>query len=296
MKQVKIIVKHNENRLLIVVTFSLFLLVSIFSLFLATAHAGQNAKIIKWTDKDGVVHYGDVLPSKAAGQRNTVLNKDGIVVKKNQEYLSAEAYKKSVDATQLRKDSALLASYSSVEEIDLAMQRNVATEKNRLEVLQLQLADTQQSLNSQLDKRQVLLAGKQPVPKYLNDDILDKQRKLVLIEDGVIAAKNNIVQIQSRFNAYKVRYAELRPRNQSLSAINVSKQNLSELLEWKRQANKKLNQYLNETINYKRAGKSVPNELALDIQKVNQEIARADQEIASMRASIIDSQQSFSRK
>lgn len=289
-------IKYKENRVFVITCVNLFLLLSIFSQSFSSAYAGQNSKIIKWTDQDGVVHYGDVLPSKAAGRGNAELNKDGIVIKNNQQYQSTDPNQTSVDATQLRKDSALLASYSSVEEIDLAMQRNVATEKNKLKVLQLRLVEIQRLLSSQLDKREAFLAKKQSVPKYLSEDILDKQNKLVFIEDGIITAKNNIVQIQSRFQAYKVRYAELRPRNHSLSAINVNKQNLSELLEWKRQANKKLNQYLNETVSYKRAGKSVPDELVLDIQKVNQEIARADQEIATMRASIVDSQQTFSRK
>jgi hypothetical protein len=267
-----------------------FGLVIIF-LFTQVAQAG---KIIKWTDEQGVVHYGDVMPAKAAGKRNTELNKEGVVVKENKQYQRAvedEGY-----SDQLRKDRALLASYSSVTEIELALQRNVGAEENLLNAMDQRLAEVKQALATKLTKRQNHQLRKQAVPKYLQAAILADQKKFETIKGDITAKRNNIALIKTRFASYKARYTELRPRNQSLSAINVNRKNLTDLESWKRKANETLSDYLQQTVKYKRAGEPVPTHIVTGIQKANQEIARADQQIASIRASIRHSQQTFTSK
>ncbi len=261
--------------------------------------AEPSKKIVKWKDDHGVTHYGDVLPSQDAGRGNALLNKDGLIVKKNESYRQSDETNivaESANAEQVRKDSALLASYSSVEEIDLAMGRNLQTEENSLKSLQQRHIDAK----NYLSKKQALLDGmlknKKNPPAYLLDEVKAYQQKIVKIESEMTSAQNNIALIQRRFASYKTRYAELRPRNQSLSSINVNRKTLAELEGWKRDANQKLSYYLNETVKYKRSGTPVPNEVSAGIQQANQEIARADQEIAGIMANIKNSQQTFSSK
>lgn len=273
-----------------------FLLLIIAGLFQQHVHADQSKKILKWTDEKGVVHYGDVLPTKAAGRSNAELNQSGIVVKKNQEYLSKNQEESLVNAEQVRKDSALLASYSSVEEIDLALNRNLSSEKNFLAGLMQRLEDTQAMLSKNLALKEKLQSNQQAVASDLEDEIQVNQKRIAYLDAEIKIKKAAIVEITQRFNDYKVRYAELRPRNNALSKINVGKRNLSELENWKRSANKKLSYFLDETINYKRAGKSVPQDIVLGIQQATQEVARADEEISAIKASIVNSQETFSSK
>lgn len=261
------------------------------SLFTQVAQAG---KIIKWTDEQGVVHYGDVMPPKVAGKRNTELNKEGVVVKENekhQQFVADEGY-----SEQLRKDKALLASYSSVKEIELALRRNLGAEETLLNAMGQRLVETKEALTAKLAKRQKHQLAKQAVPKYLQDGIAADKRKFETIINDLTAKKNHIALIKTRFATYKERYAELRPRNQSLSAINVNKRNLTDLEAWKRKANDTLSEYLQQTVKYKRAGEPVPTHIVKGIQAANREIARADQQIASIRASIRNSQQTFTSK
>jgi hypothetical protein len=267
-----------------------FVLVLVF-LFSQLAEAG---KIIKWTDAQGVVHYGDVMPAKAAGKRNTELNKEGVVVKENEQF--QRAVPDNGHSDQLRKDKALLASYSSVTEIELALQRNVGAEENLLNAMEQRLLETKKSLTKRLAKRKQHQLNKQTVPKYLQAAILADQKKFETIQGDITAKRNHIALIKTRFASYKARYTELRPRNQTLSAINVNRRNLTELEIWKRKANKRLSDYLAQTVKYKRSGESIPTHVVQGIQNANQEIARADQQIAAIRASIRNSQQTFTSK
>lgn len=257
------------------------------------AYAG---KIVKWTDENGVVHYGDSVPPKAAGKGNTVLNNEGVVVKKNDAYKTQESKLDTAYSEQLRKDKALLASYSSIEEIDLALKRHLSTEQNLLTVLMRRLGETKSSLNKKLALRdKQLRAGKQPA-KYLEKDIAANLKQVERTQAEVTATKNHIALTQNRFATYRARYAELRPRDQSLKAINRNERNLDDLIAWKRQANRKLSSLLKMTVEHKRAGEAVPEHIAKAIQKANTEIARADQEIAAIQRDIKDSQQTFTSK
>jgi DNA repair exonuclease SbcCD ATPase subunit len=283
----------TELKTYIYASFTLLIFVGLFHQY---AHADQSKKILKWTDEKGVVHYGDVLPTKAVGRSNAELNQSGIVVKKNQEYSSKNQEESLVNTEQVRKDSALLASYSSIQEIDLALKRNLSSEENFLTGLMQSFEDTQTVLNKKRALKEKLQSNQQVVPSYLDDEIQANQKRIGYLDAEIKRKKQAIVEITQRFNNYKVRYAELRPRNNALSEINVGKRNLSELENWKKSANRKLNNYLDETVTYKRAGKSVPQDIVLGIQQATQEIARADEEIAAIRASIVNSQETFSSK
>jgi len=266
---------------------------------LFSAYAEDSKKIVKWKDDKGVTHYGDMLPSQEAGRGNAVLNKEGVIIRKNESYTAINQSNKEAEiagAEQIRKDSALLASYSSVEEIDLALERNLQAEKNALKVLRQRLTDTRDTLKNKQSLYDNLINNKKKPATYLVEEIQANQQKITKTQTEVTATENNIALMQARFASYKARYAELRPRNQALSTINVNKKTLAELELWKRQANEKLSLYLNETIKYKRTGASIPKDVNDAIDQANQEIARADQEIASIKASIKNSQETFSSR
>lgn len=267
------------------------------ALLLVPQAASAEKRILKWTDKNGVVHYGDVLPAQASGRGNTELSRQGVIVKKTQAYKNQaeqEASKRQSD--QLRRDSALLASYSSIEEIDLAMKRNIDAQKNLLSVLKFRLTNAQKILKDSLELQAAKKANGQKLSQYLADKIVMTQTQVDKSEAEIVATRNTIKRIEQRFMAYKARYAELRPRDNALATISVNTRNLSELEAWKYKANQKLNFYLEETVKYKRQGRAVPQDVVEGIQKANSEIARANQQIDSMRESIRNSEETFTSK
>ncbi len=275
-------------------SFAFFVLLT-SCLFLLSIHANlalADTKIVKWKDANGVTHYGDKLPAQEAGRSNSVLSNQGTVVKTNESFNpnTNKQETERVSAEQLRQDTALLASYSSAEEIDLAQARNLKSDQLALETLRQRLSEAK----GQLKTTNSMYAGRK-MPADVIDDQKNTQAKISKIQSDIAAAENSIAQTMSRFGNYRARYLELRPRNQSLTYINANKKTLAELEAWRDDANNRLNSQLNQALSYKRAGASLPNYLLLGIQQSNEEVARAEDEIADAKNNIKKSQQNFSK-
>jgi hypothetical protein len=250
------------------------------------------AKIVKWKDANGVTHYGDKMPAQEAGRGNSVLSNQGTVIKKNESFnpnVNTQETER-VSAEQIRQDTALLASYSSVEEIDLAQARNLKSDQLALGTLRQRLIDTQEKIKT----TNAMYAGRK-MPADVIKDQKTNQSQIVKMQSDIVAAEYSITQTMNRFGSYKARYLELRPRNQSLTYINANKKTLTELEAWKANANERLNSLLAQALGYKRAGASLPNYLLLGIQQSNEEIARADEEINDAKNNIKKTQQNFSK-
>jgi hypothetical protein len=177
------------------------------------AHA-ESSKIVKWKDAKGVTHYGDKLPAQEAGSGNSVLNSQGTVIKKNESFNPKidNSETEKLAAEQLRQDSALLASYSSSEEIDLALNRNLKSDQLALRTLRQQLSETQLNIK----KNSALYAGKKLSPELVNTQ-KSNQAKVTKTQLEIASVEKSIAQTTSRFATYKARYAELRPREPSLT-------------------------------------------------------------------------------
>lgn len=276
-------------------SFSLACLLACYFVLLAltplSAQAETN-KIVKWKDANGVTHYGDKLPAQDAGRGNSVLNKQGTVVKTYESFnpnANTQEIEK-VSAEQLRQDTALLASYSSVEEIELAQNRNLKSDQLALQTLQQRQAD--------LKKNLINLHAKfkdKKMPPHIIEEAKGYQAHIEKTKAEILAVEYSISQTTARFTNYKQRYLELRPRDQSLTYIKAKKKTLAELEAWKADANTRLNFYLDKALSYKRAGTNAPPHINEGIEQANKEVARADEEIAEMRATIKKSQESFTK-
>jgi hypothetical protein len=107
-----------------------------FCLLLPSLQAG--ADMYKWVDDKGVTHYGDRIPPEYVNQGNTQLNKRGVQVRKTEPALTseqrraqqeeAERLKEGIKLAeeQQRQDIALINTYSTEQEIDLARDRRAA--------------------------------------------------------------------------------------------------------------------------------------------------------------------------
>lgn len=161
------------------------------SLMFAAAHTqAADGTTYKWTDENGVVHYGDHVPARYAKQRTEVLNRQGVTVRvheaeKTPEQLMEEMRlrqleneKKAAEAARRAYDRALIDSYASVEEI-------LQTRQRRLNAVDGQIIFTTHHLNqlknqistieaeiSRLTERQRNKGIKNPsVPKRLTDEL-----------------------------------------------------------------------------------------------------------------------------
>ena len=128
----------------------------LFCLTAGVAGAQQAPKLYRWVDEDGVVHYGDSIPARYAELERQVVNEHGITVgvmhaKKTEEELAEEARLEELRAEaelQRRRDQALLATYLTIDEIEMHRDRRVELFQAQARVTELYLRNLQRRMDS----------------------------------------------------------------------------------------------------------------------------------------------------
>ena len=178
------------------------------------------AEMYKWVDEKGRVQYTDRVPAEAVNRGMVELNKQGMTKKVTEPALTPE--QRGVQDAKLEQqrqaeralaekrhqENALLSSYTSENEIDLAKRRNLAlvgasilTVEVRIKALQRQTAALEQ---------EKLFYEKQPVPEKLNRELaaiaVDISKQYALI-----AQKNeDALAVNNRYEQQKLRFRELK--------------------------------------------------------------------------------------
>jgi hypothetical protein len=120
----------------------------------SSAMARDEQKVFKWEDEEGNVYYGDSVPQIFAERPKEVLNEHGVTVaelegRKTEEQLAQEQIDKERrerQEQQLTADRALLATYLSVEEIQMHRDRRVELFQAQSRVTELYLRNLERRL------------------------------------------------------------------------------------------------------------------------------------------------------
>ena len=184
-----------------------------------TAMNPARAATYKWVDEKGVVHYSDKIPPEAVDKASVELNPQGIPIKKTDQTLSAEQRRameqdaeRQRQADRLReeaarRDRALVSSYTSEAEIDLARNRSLQTINS--------VVQSSQAYSEQLTKRRadvelkkVESAGK-PAATVLERELESIEAELARQVDLIALKKRETAAITAKYDADKQRWREL---------------------------------------------------------------------------------------
>lgn len=184
------------------------------SVLLAAFSLAAEAKYYKWVDKDGVTQYGSVIPPEYAGQKTEQLDNGRVVEDKPKPVPGQTKAKPPKELTpaeieQKRRDDALIGSYSSPDEIDRAMERELQQADARIDSINLQLQTSQEDLNGLNQQKSDLEKAKRPVGKLLQDRIEQVARRLQQLRASKVQTENEKNQIRARYTADKKRFIEL---------------------------------------------------------------------------------------
>lgn len=175
----------------------------------------------KWVDEKGVTHYGDAVPPQYAGQGNTELNKRGVPMKKTAAAATAEQIQQraiqqefqrqqdQLKLVQRRKDMALLNTYTSAEEIDLARDRHVGQAELVIRATETRLALAEArhlDLRKQLD---ALRRNGKPVSPAMEKNFRQSESEVQGLRNIIAQKRTESQAIRSRFDADKKRFSEL---------------------------------------------------------------------------------------
>lgn len=183
----------------------------------APAMGGSSAKLYRWVDEHGRVHYGDTLPADAGVRGSAELGKTGQVMKRSESEkerkarLAAEAEAariKKEKEEQNRLDETLLATYSSEKEIDLALNR--AIEFHQMAIRGAEIRISQVVANQkQVNARALAIAhGKKP-PRFLQNQIDANQAELDDLNQTIKTHQEAMVTAKGKYEADKARYRDL---------------------------------------------------------------------------------------
>ena len=189
----------------------------------------EGKKIVKWVDSSGVTHYGDKLPSQESGRSNVEMSNRGIILKKNvvlnQQAAEQDYQKQQEKLAQERRDKVLLASYTNVEEIDLARDRHLETDKAAIQALmQHKLVNANRTTRNN-KTAQGFKDQNKAVPAYLADELKLAQLESDKLNKQIEQRKLNMLATSQYFATEKTRYEALKQQSfnatESISAIKT---------------------------------------------------------------------------
>lgn len=174
-----------------------------------------NTRMYKCIDSAGKVYYSDKM-NPDCGQ-SSELNRQGVVMKKKEVAKPAQPPKADpVAATsknakeQERRDRALMATYTTEEEIDATRDRSLAIPAQGMKTVESKLDKVNRQLTELKKQADALATQKKPLPAHLLEDVNASQKEVTGLEADLAQRKAQSDSIRARFEADKQRFRELK--------------------------------------------------------------------------------------
>lgn len=200
------------------------LLVSLAALVaVLPAHA-----LFKCVDEKGVTHYGDTMPPQCAKKAITEMTKQGSVVKQYDAPLTAEQLKaqdeererrreheKKINEQKLR-DHALIATFGSEREFDMARDKDLAAVDARKKTLASRNEDVDKQLTKVANEMEFYKAGKsktaksKEAPPQLVQDYNRAKTDRTNLDRELAKLDADRVAVTARYDAEKTRWKKLK--------------------------------------------------------------------------------------
>ena len=185
----------------------------------ADTHNADKTITYRWTDEQGVVHYGDRVPPQYAQKERSVLNGQGVEVRhldaqKSADQLAAEEQARQLILRQKQHDAFLMNTYTSVKDIE-------SLRDLRLDQLHTQKVAAEQyvdSLQSRLAALQVRAKIFKPyntrpaaprMPDDLAEDLVHTLNELRTQNNVLVTKGEEEANLKAQFQADIERYREL---------------------------------------------------------------------------------------
>ena len=175
-----------------------------------------NARVYKCIDAAGKAYYSDKM-NPDCGQASE-LNSQGVVMPKKKEVAKPGQPSKADPAQaspkeskeQERRERALMATYTTEEEIDAARDRSLALTAQGIKTIESKLEKANQQLTELKKQADALAAQKKKLPAQLLEDVNVAQKKISEFEADLAQRKAQSDGIRVKFESDKKRFRELK--------------------------------------------------------------------------------------
>jgi hypothetical protein len=170
-------------------------------------------------DEKGVTHYGDSLPVQDANRNNSILNNQGVIVKRNQPATVVKPEEDQALIDQVRRDRALRAAYSSEQDIDSARDRNLQTDETALKELEQRQDIAQARMDGNKKGADDFIKHKKPVPPDLNQELQNDNTEIAQIKQQIVQRQQSMETTRQHYENDKRRYIELKMQGLDSPAV-----------------------------------------------------------------------------
>lgn len=172
------------------------------------------AKLYKWVDNNGTTHYGETIPPEYANKEAVKLEK-GRIEKREDKNADKKAAQKDPAAEKARieaerHDNALINTYSSEKEIDLARDRNLQQVEARTGSFTTLLKSAQENQVALQKEAEGLTKQGRKIPKSLDEDLEEAKARIAKLQGDLDNSLKENEAVKARYEADKVRYRELK--------------------------------------------------------------------------------------
>jgi hypothetical protein len=175
------------------------------------------ARMYKCVDPAGKVYYSDKM-NPDCGQ-GSELNRHGVVMEKKiakpGQPSKAEPAALKTTKEQERRDSALMATYTTEEEIDAARDRSLAIPAQGTKTLESKLDKANQQLSELKKQADALATQKKTLPPHLLEEVHAGQKEVSGLEAELAQRKLQSDSIRAKYEAEKRRFRELKGGSQA---------------------------------------------------------------------------------
>jgi len=209
-----------------------FALFALSAMFVIISFSAQ-AKMYKWVDENGQIHFGDRIPPEYLVKEHEELNAQGVVMKykeaaKTPEQIAEEkrleSERKKAEVTEKRKkqrDRVLLDTYTTERDLIVARDARLDAVDSQIRLAVSIIKDSNNKIESMENQVVQIKSSKREVPADLYKRI-DIEKQQVTVQTEVMENhKKHRDEIATQFNGYIERFkalkAEQKARRQKLA-------------------------------------------------------------------------------
>jgi predicted nucleic acid-binding Zn-ribbon protein len=197
----------------------------------------------KCTDAKGITHIGDVPPPGCKEVMMYEVTNTGKVLREIEPTLTPEQAKvraievekkrisDAAASEQKRKDIALLSTYASEKEFDVARDRNIDPLKGRITATEERIKAAEKKQKDIQDEMEFYKAGKAKksgeMPASLTEDLKRAQSEKASLEKTIAGYEKEIDEIKTKFDSDKKRWVDLKnaPKDVAPADTKAAKKN-----------------------------------------------------------------------
>ena len=192
------------------------------AILLASSPFSAQAKMYKWIDDEGQMHFGDKIPTKYLVKEHDELNEHGVQIKHKaaaktaaekaeEERLKREQKKADLIAKKKeQRDRVLLDTYTTERDLIVARDSRLDAVDSQVNLAETIISDSNKSIAAMKKQIVQIQASKREVPLDLYDK-LESEKHQVIVQTRVMEKnKKRRDEIARQFNSYIERFKVLK--------------------------------------------------------------------------------------